>query len=104
MNGWWPLVALVVLVFAGSALAAILRHRHKSTRPESENHLSLVYRYTPRAAEYRLYWSKETLATIDARCKEIAKEENVYAIDVPIIKQAILEVAHNEWIKLSNRR
>ncbi len=82
------------------ALAA----RRKRMLEEKYSRQTDGYRLTPRAAEYRLLWSKQVLSMIDARCKEIVKEAGVDIIDDQVMKKAILETAHHEWVELSNRK
>ncbi|MDP1718929.1 MAG: hypothetical protein Q8L24_00685 [bacterium] len=96
----WSLFALFLITVIICALAA----RREKALQKDPNQQAGGYGLTPRAAEYRLLWSKQSLATVDARCKEIAKGMGVDVIDDKMMKQAILEVVHSEWVKLSSRR
>ncbi len=99
-NLGWVIFSFTAAIFI---LYAVEARRRKKRKEELERQSS-GYRLTERAAEYRLLWSKQILAAIDARCKEILQKAGADTIDEQVIQQAILEVAHNEWVKLSNRR
>lgn len=95
-------VCFVSLAVIASGIMQFLEDR-KRRQAKLERQMD-GYNLTPQAAEYRRFWFKELRIMIDARCKVVAKEANTRVIDGQIIQRAIMEVAHNEWVRLSERR
>lgn len=59
--------------------------------------------YTPAANQYKIGWQDELDLKIARRVKEITRQGKVDVVDEKIMRQAILEVIHNETIRLSDQ-
>lgn len=60
--------------------------------------------WTPKANQYKIYWQDELDLKIIERAKELAERDKLVEIDEKTMKQAILDVVHQEMIRLSDRR
>lgn len=100
----WSALAFfgLVLVIAFLELKLCVSRRKIRTRKvfEEAGRLGL----TPKALEYKNTWSKEVNEMVSARAREIAKKNGVDIVDDSVMKQAILEVMHQQWVAMSSRR
>lgn len=59
--------------------------------------------FTPKANQYKIEWWDGLDSKINKKAREICKRAGVDTVDEQVMRQAILEVTHEEWVKLSGR-